>query len=464
MKRRLFATLCCVMVALAVKVSADAPKYIFYFIGDGMGMSPVLAAENYNRYVLGNTDEHIMMMQFPVASQVTTYSYAHSITDSAAAGTALATGSKTRNSMIGVNQDSVPVNSIATDLKAKGYGVAIATSVPLDDATPAVFYAHQINRGMQYEIGKDIINSGFDFFVGSVLRALPHNDWKLRKEIEAGGYTFAFGAKDYEAKKHLKKLILLNTADTKQQHFGYTIDSIKENLNLPYITKACIEQMQAVSPKKFFMMVEGGNIDWAAHANDAGAMIKEVMNFNEAIKLAYDFYLQHPKETLIVVTADHNTGGFSFGRDWGTYNPVLKNYDYQRISLQAMQADIEARLKAGEEFTWEKMQTYLTEKLGFYKNVKISDLDNVALYESFKKTYEKKEGENVKTLYASYSQFVNTVFKVLDSSTGVAWTTHGHTGDMVPLYAVGVGCERFTGVVNNTDIAKIMRELTGVKK
>ena len=160
---RLISFILCLTVA--VGVSANAPKYIFYFIGDGMGMGHVMTTETYNRTVLGN-DEHIMMLQFPVASLAMTYSANSKITDSAAAGTALSTGFKTNNGMLGMTPDSVPVTSIAKELQAMGYGIAIATSVQPDDATPGAFYTHVPSRKMFYEIGLDMAHSDYDMFVG----------------------------------------------------------------------------------------------------------------------------------------------------------------------------------------------------------------------------------------------------------------------------------------------------------
>ena len=147
---------------LALSVSSTQPKYIFYFIGDGMGMGPAIATEMYNRQILGNPDP-ITMMQFPVAGMALTYSASSPVTDSAAAGTALSTGSKTKNGMLGMNGDTVAVTSVARVLKDAGYGIGIATTVAPDDATPGAFYAHVPNRKMFYEIGVQAAKSGYEF-------------------------------------------------------------------------------------------------------------------------------------------------------------------------------------------------------------------------------------------------------------------------------------------------------------
>ena len=132
-----------------INCTAQEAKYIFYLIGDGMGMAHAMAAEAYNRTVAHN-DSHLRMMQFPVASQCTTHSASSPVTDSAAAGTALATATKTRNGMLGMNPDTIAVTSIATQLQQSGYGIGIVTTEDADDATPGAFYAHVPNRSMTY--------------------------------------------------------------------------------------------------------------------------------------------------------------------------------------------------------------------------------------------------------------------------------------------------------------------------
>ncbi len=165
--RKLFLTVCALVIALAV--SAQSPKYIFYFIGDGMGHGQVMSAAAYKRLVL-NDSLPLLMMQFPRAGVVTTYSANTPVTDSAAAGTALATGSKTRNNMLGMNADSVAVSSVADHLAAKGYGIGLITNVCPDDATPAAFYAHVPARTMFYDLAIQFAESTVSFLAGEKMR------------------------------------------------------------------------------------------------------------------------------------------------------------------------------------------------------------------------------------------------------------------------------------------------------
>lgn len=442
---------------------AASPKYIFYFIGDGMGLGHIMITEAYNRTVLNN-DEHLTMLQFPVTSMATTYSANRHITDSSAAGTALSTGNKTNNYMLGVTPDSVPVFSIAKALKDNGYGVGIATTVTLNDATPAAFYGHAPNRKLYYEIGKGIIGSNYEFFAGYNLISKNNNKGEktdLYEKIEKDGYKIVKGKEEYEKIKNHNKIILLNKPN-RAGHCGYTVDSMgNDNFNVPYLTQTCMNHLQKNSPEKFFMMIEGGNIDWIAHANDPG-VVKSILDFNEGIKIAYDFYKKHPDETLIVVTADHNTGGMTFGVR-GNKRVTLKNLDYQKVSISMFQEYCKDLQKSGKEITWDDMKTYLKQNLGLYGAIEVDKKDDKLIQESFNKTFTKKDVEDVKTLYTTYNNFIADVFNIFNKYTGIGWTTTGHTGDFTPVYAIGVGAEEFNGLNNNIDLPKKIAKIAGAK-
>lgn len=461
MTKRFFSLLC--VIAITLSMAAKQPKYVFFFIGDGMGLSPVLCAETYNRTVLGSA-EPLLMLQFPVTSFATSYSHNNTITDSAAAGTALATGHKTNNSTLGLDADDKPVVSIAKELHDQGYGVAIATSVDPDDATPGAFYAHVKSRNQFYDIAKDMANSGYDFFAGGRLRGKTPENGKNVKEILAdAGYKVVNGPKGYTDNKHHKKIVLLNTTE-ELDHIGYAIDSIQSNLSLPFIAKACLEHQLMVSPNKFFIMVEGGLIDHSLHANDAGTSVKEIIDFNKALRVAYDFYLQHKDETLIVVTADHNTGGMAAGVNDGPYNHKMSNFDYQRVSMEAMQAYCRSLLNSNATVTWEDMKQYLSSKLGLYSHIKVSEADDKQLQDTFNATFVKRTSSDKRTLYASFNQLVAISFNILDRSTSIGWTTTGHTGDFAPVFAIGAGSELFNGFQDNTEIPNKIRRLCGLKE
>lgn len=444
------------VTTLAIAAYAAQPKYIFYFIGDGMGLGPVMATEQYNRQVLKNTDP-ILMLRFPIVSSAMTYSADAPVTDSAAAGTALSTGHKTRNGMLGMDADTVAVNSIAKYLKEKGYGIGITTTVPIDDATPGAFYAHQPNRGMYNEITGDMAASDYNFFAGSILRG---DKEKTLKMLSDGGYSVFYGLDQLKASAPKDKTLLLGPEGITQYQCGYTIDSIAGALTLPQITQAAIDHLTRFTPKKFFLMVEGGNIDWCNHSNDGGTAIKEILNFNQAIALAYEFYRQHPKETLIVVTADHDTGGCSVGA--GGKHADYSLIDYQRISKDNFSAKCKEMAKSNDNITWNEMKQILGNDLGLFGPIAVKEKEEKKLEEAFTEVFVKKDAEENKTLYNSYDYFVEAVFKFLDRKAGFGWTTNSHTGCFVPVCAVGVGAEKFSNLNNNIDIPHKIASLVGI--
>ena len=432
----------------------DAPKYVFYYIGDGMGMQPMMTAQAYNRDILKN--EHpLLMLQFPVASWAMTYSASSPITDSAAAGTALSSGYKTNNGMLGVNPDTIPFNSIARELKDNGYGVGVITSVYADDATPGAFYAHVASRSMYYDIDVQAAQSGYEFIGGAGMKGMvdsegnPTDVFELLRE---NGVQLVRG-RDGIQRINSEKVVLLSDEGMPDYNIGYTIDSIPGALTLPLITEACLNHLEKQTPDKFFMMVEGGNIDHALHGNDAGAAIIEILNFNDALKIAYDFYLQHPDETLILVSADHDTGGMSHVRNG------LDVYQYVKVSKEAFNDYCMGIIRSRMIYKWEDMKQYLTENFGLFDHIKLSPEREEALKQKFEDTFEKRNSEDQETLYASFNAFSVAVFDIINNAAGTRFTTTGHSGNPVPVFAVGVGSDKFQGVNNNVDLPKKLREI-----
>lgn len=443
--------------SLAFSASAGDAKYIFYFIGDGMGMGPIMTAETYNREILKN-DKPLTMMQFPVAGWCMTYSASSPVTDSAAAGTALSTGTKTRNSMLGMAPDSTELISIAAKLKQRGYGVGIATSVPPDDATPGAFYAHVPNRSMYYEIGKQAASCGYDFLAGSALRGLKTKDGRptdLLDVFKKNGVQMVYGIDEIK-NIDSRRVILLNRQDLPGWNIGYTIDSVAGSLTLPIITQTCLDHLLKNSPDRFFMMIEGGNIDYALHANDGGTAITEIFNFNDALKIAYDFYLSHPDETLIVVTADHDTGGMALCNSTAYKRDPLSAFTHQRISKEELSSFCKAISKDRRAYRWEDMKEYLTENLGFFTHVPVSEAEEAKLKTMFEDAIILRNSEDQKTLYASFNAFAVEVFRILNDAAGVKFTTFSHSGNPVPVFAVGVGSENFSHLNNNCSLSRLI--------
>ena len=284
MKKRLMTLGAALMLAWSAWAEGQA-KYVFYFIGDGMGVNQVNGTETYLAALEGRIGvKPLQFAQFPYTGLVTTYSATNGVTDSAAGGTALATGQKTKNGVLGMLKDQkTRIASIAERAKKSGRAVGVMTSVSVDHATPASFYAHVPDRDMYYEIGQDLIRAAFDFYGGSDF--LQPTDKKnpqtpsLYAQSEEAGYVIARGYEDYEKKKNdAGKMILLQTEEASKKdrsRIPYAIDRTSTDLTLKQITQAGIDFLTTQGDQGFFMMVEGGAIDWACHANDAAAAFRE---------------------------------------------------------------------------------------------------------------------------------------------------------------------------------------------
>lgn len=453
--KHIFASAVLAASALAVS-AADAPKYIFYYIGDGMGLAPVNATETYRRQVLGAT-EPLAMNQLPQVGWLTTWSASSPVTDSAAAGTALATGSKTRNGMLGMNADTVSVTSVAEELFAKGWGVGLTTSVYPDDATPGAFYAHVPSRKKYYDIDCQMAVCGYQFVGGAGLKGdyVDGDSTDIYRRFEEAGVQVVRGPQGIPTIAS-ERVLLLNPVGTKNWNIGYTVDSIAGVLTLPMMAEACLAQLERTSPERFFMMVEGGNIDHALHANDGGAAVKEIIKFNEALEVALRFYREHPEETLVIVTADHDTGGSALlsGALTG-----LGYIDSQRISKEELNDYIKGLLVTNPDYSWDDMKGLLNEKLGFWGAVPVSEADEESLRQLFNQTFVLRDTVDQQTLYANFNAFGVEAFKILNKAIGFGFTTTGHSANPVPVYAVGCGAERFAGYTDNTDLPARIRAL-----
>ncbi len=452
------------IAAASLSINAAQPRYIFYFIGDGMGPGHVMATQTFNRVALGNTDP-LLMMQLPIGGIITTYSASSTVTDSAAAGTALATGSKTRNGMLGMDADTVAVTSIAEVLHNNGWGVGLVTTVSPDDATPGAFYAHVPARRMTYEIGRQAAESGYEFIAGSAWRGMTDKKGEptdLLDYFRSVSDLDLVNTVDDARASRARRIFLTSSTPFNDSNVGFTIDSIPGALSLPEMTEACLEHMQRVSPDRFFMMVEGGNIDHVGHGNDVGTVVIETLNFDKALRHAYDFYLQHPDETLIIVTADHETGGLSVGNRHVGYQSFTPYILHQTMSKEQFSRDVKQMLTAAEAPTWDEFKARVTEATGLWGPVPVSAAQEEAIRDLFTATFDRRDQiADEKTLYASYNALATEVWRILNDIQGFGWTTSGHSGNPVPVYAIGAGLEELGTWGDNTSIAPLLARLTG---
>ena len=366
-----------------------------------MGEAHVTLTEAYLAAKAGKIGrESLSFTDFPYTGFATTFSASNFATCSSAAGTALSTGFKTKNRMLGIAPDSVTkLKSITYKLKEKGLKIGVSSNVGINHATPASFYGHNISRTDYYELGLELWQTGFDFFGGG---SFVHDTGKakdktsLEEITKNNGYVITRGAKETNALPlTVDKVVAFFNENNAVQNLTYAINRKEGEAKLSDIVGSGIKFLKEREDKGFFIVVEGGIIDWTAHDADAAATAKEVLDLSEAVQLAVDFYNKYPNETLIVVTSDHETGGMGLAVTGGGKGGF--------ISLDG--------------------QTGSVGSLGKENGRAICDSINKA--------------------------------------AGVGFTTVGHSGMPVPVYAIGAGAELFTGKYDNTDIPRKIMKAAG---
>lgn len=440
------------------------PKYVFLFIGDGMGVSHVALTEA----VLASRESktggrQLNMTGFPVVSLAMTHAKNRFVTGSAAAGTALASGTKTSINTIGMDSARLrPLYSIAARAKAKGMKVGIITTVSIDHATPSAFYAHQPDRNMYYEIGEQLIKSRFDYFGGGGFKypkGKKRNQPDLYEQAKTSGFQIISAKQPFDTvTSRSLPLMVVNPVLSDDADMPYQIDITNESFSLSQIVKKGIEVLN--NPAGFFMMVEGGKIDWAAHANDAGAVVGEVLELDKAIGHALEFYSKHPDETLIIVTADHETGGLTLGYAVTKYETNFALIDHQKASHDAFDEKLKVYKKRTpvQQVQFDSVMRMVAADFGLGVEIKLNDWEKEQLREAFMASMSKEKVSLMKEentmLYDNYDPVAVMARKILAHKAGVGWTTWAHTGIPVPVMVKGTGQQLFDGWIDNTDIPR----------
>lgn len=486
----------------AFAAEEEAPKYIFLFIGDGMSYPQIQITADYlgaleqdpsSDILSGHKD--LTMMTFPVAGSATTFDSTSFCPDSASTATSISTGHKTYSGSINVDETgTVEYETIAEKLKNQlGYKVGILSTVNLNHATPAAFYAHQVSRSSYYDISLELIESGFDYFAGGGLLKTTGKDGDQEDSYalaEAAGYKVIKTQAEAEAltAEDGKAIVIAETlADS--DAMSYDNDRAEDEWALADYVEKGIEVLD--NETGFFMMVEGGKIDWACHANDAGSTIADTIALDNAIAEAVEFYNEHPEETLILVTGDHETGGLTIGFAGTDYDTFLTNISNQKISYAKFDSDYVAAYKEnGTDF--DTVMADVTELFGLTvpsedqveteatmdsKDQHPESDDTCSLemtqyeYDKLKAAYEttmartgeEEIGQEEYVLYGSYEPLTVTITHILNNKSGVNFASYAHTGLPVAVFAQGNGQELFEGYYDNTDIYNNLAALTGVQ-
>lgn len=455
MKKILFGAFVC---ASAVAFAA-APKYVFVFIGDGMSTPQRLMAEDFSKRT-GRGE--LAMNHLARRTETATKSANKVVTDSAAAATAIACGEKTDNGMLGMRPDGTRIESVAAVAKKAGRKVGIVTTVTIVHATPAGFYAHNRSRGDSRAIAMDLVKSGFDYFAGGGIGGWTQpkggyfdtngNFVKLEEGREAvpgidpyslwqtNGYTFV--KDDLAAFKALKpgRPVWCVFGES---GMDYALDRDGSQPTLAEIVEKGIELLDG--PDGFFLMCEGGKVDYAGHANDAGGSVAEQLSLDDAVKVATRFAKAHPGETLIVTTGDHETGGLIRGITGAgaAFDPALLKH--QRCTASKFSSILKNAQEKNAAFSFDDAMALVRENFGLGGPVPLTDAD----CDELKKAFEQKKP----------AEFAGAAKRILSAHAGLAWKSGGHTALPTMTTAEGPGSEILEGMTDNTEIGARLKGL-----
>lgn len=464
------------VAALAIAMSAvaaanaAAPKYVFMFLGDGMSTPQRMIAEEY---ALATGHGPLTLNHLKMQSSARTCSSTSLITDSAAAATALACGVKTYNGAAGVDADGKRVENILEVAHRKGRKVGVVTSVTINHATPAGFCAHRKHRGLLYQIGLDLVNSPYEYFAGGGFdgkqndRKDPQYRGDLLELAEKAGFAVATNLAAFRAFKPGRRAFYRG-ADGELQ---YAIDADGSQPTLAEMTAKGIELLDG--PQGFFLFVEGGKLDHAGHANDTATNLREVLALDEAVRVAKTFQESHPDETLILVVGDHETGGMAMGFGGAGYALHLRRLARQRCSWEQFEDKVKraraAAKREGRQFTFKDARALIEKWFGFdFNKVGRDSGDAVAGGKFAKRRLNAGRDDEIWLTAADIKRLENsfkrnalqfTAIHIMSAKAGVGWSSTAHTALPVMCTSEGAGADSFTGLLDNTDIAKRLKAL-----
>jgi len=410
-------------------------KNVVVMIGDGMG----LAVIDFSRIVLVGKDGKLSFEKFPVVALVRTHSYNSLVTDSAAAATALSCGIKTNNGYLGLSPEGKKVTHIVELAKKNGKSTGLVTTVSISHATPAGFSAHSSSRdelpiAEQYVELKGMVDiflgGGIEYFIPASQEGSKRKDERnLLEEFRSLGYTVVTSKEELLTLPVVKIDKLLGVF--RHMDTTYFIDrKFVGRENLPTLAEMSKVALQILLKNKngFFLMIEGGKIDWACHSNDIATAVAEISEFNDAVETVVEI-LKNVPDSLIIVTADHETGGLSLSS--GEYRFFPEKVGQQKISA----AQIAKLLK---DKTKEEIKTKFFEFTGI-NNLTDEEIEKIA------------KGNAL------------DIGRIISSRIEVGWSTKTHSGCSVPLYAIGKDAEVFSGVYDNTEVAKKIVQIMNLK-
>ena len=483
-------------VETSVAEEGTAPKYVFLFIGDGMSYPQIQSTSDYlgalndedyfmaqpsledNEGAILDGPEYLNFMNFETAGSAVTYDSNSFAPDSASTATSISTGNKTYSGSINVDETgTVSYETITEKVHEQlGMKVGVISSVNLNHATPAAFYAHQASRSSYYDIGLEMIDSGFVYFAGGgLLKPDGHDNDNPSENLydlaEAAGYKVTKTQADAETvTADDEKVILIDENLADSSAMAYELDRTEDMWALADYVEKGIEVLD--NENGFFMMCEGGKIDWACHANDAASTIHDTAALADAVQVAIDFAKDHADETLILVTGDHETGGLTIGFAGTDYDTYLTLLESQKISFAKYDSDYVAAYKENKT-SFEDVLKDIETLFGLKQSGDEGDKLVLTEYEldQLKTAYEKSINETETgyaeqaeyVMYGTYEPLTVTITHILNNKSGVSFTSYSHTGLPVAVLADGVNAEVFDGYYDNTEIYNKLADMLCVQ-
>ena len=470
-----------------------APKYVFLFIGDGMSYPQIQSTADYlgalqdadywkaepslddNGGAILDGPSYLNFMNFEAAGSAVTYDSNSFCPDSASTATSVSTGHKTYSGTINMDETgTVAYETIAEKVHDQlGMSVGVISSVNLNHATPAAFYAHQASRNDYYEIGLELVESGFEYFSGGGLlkpTGAEGDQTDLYTLAQNAGYTVVKTQAEAE-KVTSGPVIIIDEHLADGDAMAYELDRTDDMWSLADHVEKGIEVLEQ-DEDGFFMMCEGGKIDWACHANDAASTIHDTQALADAVQVAVDFAKEHADETLILVTGDHETGGLTIGFAGTDYDTYLDLLEAQKISFAKFDSDYVAAYKENKA-SFDTVMADITKLFGLKTSGEEGDKLVLTDYELglLKTAYEKSVNgkdtgmaqQQEYVAYGTYEPLSVTITHIINNKSGVSFTSYSHTGLPVAVLASGLNADVFNGYYDNTDIYNKLASMLAVK-
>lgn len=415
-----------------------APKNIIYMIGDGMGPNYLTAFRYWHTQTTDNPVQHTVFDSIWKGVAMTYPKDKTFVTDSAAAGTALATHQKSYNGAISVDHDHNSLYTLMESATQKGKKTGLVVTSQITHATPASFYAHQKHRNEYPQIADQIVDNRInnkpvmDLLLGGGQKDLIREDRNILQELAQLGYQTETEFNQLDQLSSLPAIGVFHPVG-----FPSAIDSDKQRL-----ADMTGKALDLLSPSEdgFVLLVEGSQIDWCGHANDIACAMAEMQDFANALELVIEYTKNNP-DTLVVVTADHETGGMSLGANnqyqWFP-NIIAQVHNSSRTISKSLSSAKNVPVNIAK--AWQKHVDFVLEQ---------SELIAFTQIKSNKSL----------TAEQQLNQLDKQVKKVINMRSHTGWTSGGHTALDVPVLAYGDSADIFNGFQNNTDIAEKLLKL-----